>query len=411
MAQVIWDYGFLFFRRTLQDVYARLNDPENSDPNIPKQRLVQIGLLDTTRQTTNSDFDLAFGMDYKAELVDCCDKVLLDITDRVFMYQFVHSVTGIINQYIEIIQIPTAFYGKPVHLKISHWAGGSPLSPLVIYSNPFHINSDTKGTTVITYWDSGVRFGTDYAPTTNGVKKNRIRIRGAFTKFTDETERETYTQVGTQSGDGIMIEKFTNAIVIPRNYVVEYCDNQGLEAFAHMARCGVKYLDGERCTSLTQETGDVLGASNFFTGTRKAYMNRSEAYIDSFQIAPNLAISSVVPTGLYTLASFPSIIRVRFNQNITIGTGTLTVYNGDGSIFATFTEADLINIGASQFDIDISALSWVNGNYYVNFEGSGDDELVTSIFGQSVSVLNNTDWTFSIGANRYDLTRYNSRYI
>lgn len=402
MANRILDNGFIFFRRTLSDVYSRLNDPDFAE--IYKRAFVTIGLQDTTRQTTNSDFDLAFGMDYKAELVDKCDNVLLDITNRVFMYQFVHQETGIINQYIEIIQIPESFYGIPVHLKLSHWAGGVPVSPLVIYSNPFHVDEDTTGTTVITYWDSGVRFGIDYAPATLGVKINRIRIRGAFTKFIDETETETYTQRGSDMQDGTVIEKFTNALVISRNYTVEYTDNHGLNAFAHFAGHGVKYLNDVRCTRITEETGDVLGSSNFFTGTRKANMRETEVYIDSFQIAPNLAISSLVPTGLYTLTTFPDIIRVRFNQNITIGTGTLTVYNEDGSIFATFTEADLINIGASQFDIDISALSWANGNYYVNFTSG----LVTSIFGQTVEVSNDTDWTFSIGAGDWLGTDWNN---
>ena len=395
----ILDSSFLYFQPSLQLVYDRLNDPDQFDPQLSK-RMVQIHTSDTTRQVTNSDFPLAFGMDYKAELVTKCGVVLADVTGNVFMEQFVNSQTGIINQYIEIIQLPTA-YTMPVHLKISHWAADVPLSNLVAYSNPFYISASTAGTSVVTYWDTGVRFGIDYA-TTGAIC--RIRIRGSFRELDDATTNETYTQVSAQDGNGIVIEKHSDDLIFTKKYLVEYTDNHGIKCFGYFRKHGVKYINGIRATSITQESAELLGSSNFRVSNWTVNFNESEYYVDSFQIAPNMAlvIGSLIPFGVYTAAGFPTTLQGSFNVPITLGTGTLSIYSPVLGRLGNFTEADITVVG-NTFTINIAPLGLGIGNYYVNFTGKTptSDGLFVSVFGQTVALSDNTTWPFEISEADY----------
>lgn len=382
------DQSFIYFCKTLPEVYARLNDPNEFDPTLTK-RVVQIHTSDTTRQVTNSDYPLAFGQNYKVELVTKCGTVLSDITERFFMFQFVHQQTGVVNQYWEAIQLPST-YTTPVHFKISHWAGGFPLSGLVAYSSPFYISSSVAGTSSLTYWDSGIRSGIDYGTTT---AKCRIRIKGSLRELDDATENQTYTQISNVDGTGTVIEKHTDALLFPRKYITEYTDNHGVRAFGVFRKHGVKYIDDVRATSVTQENTEILGSSNFRKGSWVVNQRESEYYVDSFQIAPNFALVSFSPTGLYTPDTFPSTLTGQFNQSFTLGEGSFFILDNEGVRIGNLTESDITITGANSFLINIASLSLPNGNYYVNFDAG----LFVSIFGQTMEIIgDDTTWAFEI---------------
>lgn len=383
------DNGFLFFRPTLKDVFERLDDPQIQDRGLSK-RFVAIHTGDTTRVITNSDFPLGFGQAYRVEIVDSCDKVLDNVTDRAYMYQSINPQTGVLNQYIELIQLPKA-YSCQVHIKITHFSGTTRMSNLAAYSNPINIVSDVEGTSLLTYWDVGLRFGYDFSPINGTPKICQIRVRGSFRQLRPETPDETYTQVSAVDGNGIMIMKHSDDVLIARAFISEYCDNHGAKAFEYFRKMGVKYINNIRVTSLTQEIGDVLGSTNFFTANWKAYTIESEYYVDSFQIARPFALTAFSPSGLYTLTSFPSTMTGTFNYPITLGVGNVTVYDENGSIFAIFPST-AITVAGNSFSINISGETWVNGNYYVNFPAG----LFIGALGQTVAVTGDEAWTFSI---------------
>lgn len=394
MAQKIIDYSFIFFQPSLQDVANELNDPQQS--TIFKRSFVQIGTMDTIRQVTNFGVDgINFGGDYKAEIVDCHDTVLLDVTQNLTIYQFIHSVTGFDNFYWSLSNIGQSFY-KPVSLKISHWGGSPPasLSALVVYSSPFHIQEDTSETTIFTYWSYELYDGVDYATT---QARNRIRVRGNYTKPTRKTEVQTYTQRNTNNPDSGRVIRNTAPRVLAYNYLCEYMNNAGMEAFESMVGSGVIYINETRCTQILPSTDDVLGSSNFYVANWEVYLDRTEILVNGGAIANpfRLLQAGLQPFGAVTLSAVGAMtLKGFFNKNITIGTGSLTINNKTSGLrVKTYTQADIILSGSNGFEIlDFVGKITTNDEYYVTFTSG----LFISPIGETYLVNNMTEWAFKV---------------
>jgi len=397
--QKIIDYSFITFHRSLSDAYGSLNDPQLA--TIFNRRFVQLGTMDETRQHTNTDFDLNFGHQILAELVDCSDNVLLNVTPNFTEFQFDHSQTGIKSLYWQLKNIGRSF-SRPVHLKLTHYAVGAKQSGLVAYSTPFHVQEDVSETTEFDYWSYKLYDGQDYG-TTQG--RNRIRLRGTYTKPTRATEQQTYTQVGrTGNGQGNVIHN-TPTRVLNYNWLVEYYDNHGMEAFESMVNSAVIYVSkpfetaGTRATTIVPSTENVLGSSNFYSGAWVMNIDRTEVYVQQGAIGTAFALvqSTLRPFGSVTLAQLASdSLRGFFNKDITIGTGTLTVWDADtNTLLDTYTQADITAVGTNGFEITSFANTiTTTGNYFINFTGG----LFVSLIGENYAVPNSTEWTFTAQA-------------
>jgi len=381
----IIDNAFIFLKPSLEEVYRAIQDPQIA--TIPRYDFICLSPYERYRQQSNSSVNIQLGQDYVVQLVDHCGVVLATVTDRVFIEEFQDSTTGLTNIYFEMINLP-AQPGKVVHLKFT-----APIlsAKTAFYSNPFVIEHRPKDTTLLDYWSNDVFDGVDY-PTTGALL--RIRVLGHFTQPKPQEQVQVYSQTSARGSVNTQIESIGTELQ-PWAFTCEYITNHGLKAFQSFRRTPIKYINGIRCTSMTTSYEPVLGASNFYRAEWSAFMDETEEYTDTPQIYTPFALVSLQPTGVRTLAGVGSTLTGIFTSDITLGTGTLTIYDDSDAVIATFTEADVVVAGA-QFTINISGVFVANGNYYYNFTLG----LFEDMFGDSVELtdesqelaINDGDW-------------------
>jgi len=350
-------------------------------------------------QISNFNTDVNFGGDYKAELVDCCDKVLKDITSNVFIYQGSNSESGYQNIAVEIAYIGDFYpnWGRKCYLKISHWAGGEPVSDLVIYSNPFHVAYNLKEVLRIDYRGYGMNNGVDY---TNFNFMQSFGLKGFYSNLINNTQSEEYQQAPTQSGAvGVTISSEQNTSYA-RRFILLNATDYALTKLIGWCGSPRFYIEGTRYTSNQVVVGERQGNSNFYDGEIIGKPNELDIHQRGLQIAPLLSFSPIYPVGVYTLAGLLPTIQGQFNYPITLGVGNLYVRKvSDGSIVNTFTQSDIV-VTDNSFEINQAAAD-ENGEYYITF----DESLFSFPFGQSEYVV---DWEFSIADGDYDDDDYES---
>ena len=386
---MIIDNALLRFKTTFAQA-KKLGDSKVA--NVFDKRFLCILPIGEYLQTSNFETDVNFGGDYKAELVDCCDRVLKDITSSVFIDQSYNSVTGKQNISVEIINVGDMYpnWGVATHLKISHSAGGQPNSKLVIWSNPFTVAYNAKEVMRIDYRGFGVNNGVDY---TNANFMQSFGVRGWFNKFTDETETQKYltTQGSTITSDAV--------VSIQSEYTFEHVTAYAQKALAYWTRSPLFYLNGIRHTSPQLTLGEREGNSNFYEGKLSAYANESDVYTPVYQIAPPLSFTPIYPVGVYTLAGLQNRIEGQFNYPITLGTGYLRVFKANGDPGDIFSQDDII-VNGNSFVINEKA-TMSNGEYYITF----DEGLFIFPFGLNVYTY---DWRFKTGAADWLNTDWNN---
>lgn len=410
MPQNIVDNGFIFFKRTLPDVYAAMGEPQGS--NIKNYGFVCPAPMDEIRQISNygnpsdpNDTGLNFAQDYTASLVDCCDNFLLDITPNFTIYQFNQSATGYFNMYWQLKNVGQSFH-KPVHIRITQTTQPTNIA----YSSPFVIKDDPDNTTMVDYWDYSLYDGFDYGVMNGG--RCRIRIKGRYTKPTPASENQTYTQVSRNSPNGVVVHN-RGTKVMNYNWVVEYGTNFGLEAFESMRGSAIVYLNGVRATNIVQSTEDVLGTSNFHKAAWVVNLYRTETYENTGAIGIPFALvlSAVVPFGSVTLATLATTtMKGYFTKDISIGTGRLVVIDKASNInVLTYTASDITLLGTNGFEIASFAGAITNpSDYYIIF----DPTLFPSLIGEVYNVAVD-EWHFtSLTQGQYKDTQYtNNQYI
>lgn len=408
MAVKIIDRSFIFLKKTLDEVYDALDDTRGAE--IYRHDFITLSPFESYTQTTNVEVDFNVAQDYKVELIDFCQNVLKDITDNVEIYSFLHSQSGLYNAILKIQAIGENFY-SPVHLKITQTT--NPQNTW--FSNPFCISSDIEDTTRFDYRDYGVTYGIDYLTTDIF---NSIRVKGYFTKANNASQRDVYLQTGP---NGRTIRKNVN-LNLPQDFVIEYQDNHGLDAFAVMCAHSVIYVCkgsrtyGERATNIVDSSSEVIGASNFFKASFTANIDKTDIMqiSDSGQTRPfALLQAGLQPKGTVSLISGATMsLKGFFNRDIHLGNGTLTVYSDSlpNNNQIVYTQADISLIGTNGFEI-LDFVGKINeiGEYFINFTPG----LFLSPINQTYAVTNNTEWAFNVvGEFDYSGTDYeNTQYL
>jgi len=103
--------------------------------------------------------------------------------------------------------------------------------------------------------------------------------------------------------------------------------------------------------------------------------------------------------------NFPNEISGTFTKNITLGTGSLRVYNGS-SLFLTFTQ-DAIVVTDNSFSIDVSNLFPDNGDYFILI----DEGLFISGAEVYKGISNPTKWTFTIADGEFEATEFSNEFL
>ena len=390
----IIDNAFLYLKPMLEEVFATLHEPQIA--TIHHYDFICLSPYERYRQQSNSSVNIQLGQDYVVQLVTLCGTVIVDVTDRVFIEEFQHRTTGLTNVYFEMINLPAQ--SQPVCLKFT-----APIlsAKTAFYSNPFVIQDRPKETTRLDYWSRELFDGVDYE-TTDALLS--IRVLGHFTQPKPQEQVQVYSQTAARGAINTQIESIGTELQ-PWAFTCEYITNQGLKAFQSFRRTPIKYINGIRCTSMTTSYETVLGSSNFYRAEWNAFMDETEEYTDSPQIYTPFALVSLQPTGVRTLAGVGTTLTGIFTQDITLGVGTLTVYDDSDAVVATFTEAD-ITVAGSTFTINISGVFVSNGNYYYNFTLG----LFSDMFGDSVELVGDTAQTLLITDGFYDSTYYSPTY-
>lgn len=370
----VFDTSFIVFKPTLAEA-LQVNDPDNS--RIFDYSFIQLSPNEKYRFITNSNIDINFSGNYKAEIIDLCGNVLLDITKSVFIYEGTNTFNGIDNIAIEVLNVGTAYYGNAVMFKISS------TGEFELYSTPFCISPRTSGTVLLTYRDYGYKYGYDY---TSFDFTQQIRIRANFTKVNNDTENKNYLQT---TGNKISLE---STISVSSNYLVEHITNHATEALTRALEHSVIFINNDRCTSASFTTDDTQAQANFYNGKMQAYINREEYRLDVNEISPIFGFTSKTPIG-DIIGSVDEIIG-EFNKNITLGKGTFEVWNKTtGARIKVYTEAD-ITVLDNTFTVSDSGLATSVAEYYIKFTSG----LFISDNNENISITNSSDWTFEITA-------------
>jgi len=345
--------------------------------------------LERYLQISYSDVDVAFAEDYKVEIIDCSENVLLDISDKVYISERQDN-DGIYRISFEILPIQQDFYYQKLYLKFTHTA-----STLVLYSNEFILTaSELENTFRLDYKSYSNYKGTNY-PLADYYQS--IRLFGYFNAISEKKDSKVYTELNGQIRKSRVIQSFES------EYAIDEINTFVYERLAVALENDLVYLNGAKCEVIeVVGVGERQGKSNNFEANFKAQINETETYLDSNQIAPIFNYTSLEPLGFYTLASFPTDAIAIFNYDI-FGGGTIRLYDYDTDVLI---DSLTISITDNQFNATFPILA--NGNYYMLF----DSGLVSNIFGDTLAITDKETWKFSIADGEYESTEYdNTEYL
>ena len=342
--------------------------------------------LERYLQISYSDVNVAFAEDYKVEIIDCNENVLLDISDKVYIAERQDN-DGIYRISFEILPIEQDFYYQKLYLKFTHTA-----STLVLYSNEFLLTAEELENTFRLDYKSYSNYkGTNY-PLADYYQS--IRLFGYFNAINEKKDSKVYTELNGQLRKSRVIQSFESEFVIDEINTFVY------ERLAVALENDLVYLNGSKCEVIeTLGAGERQGKSNNFEATFKAQINETETYTDVNQIAPIFNYLTLEPLGFYTLDSLPSDVIATFNYNLT-SLVYLKLYNYD-------TDSFISNLSVTITDNELTAIlpTLANGNYYFTFK-------VINLFNEVLEVTDKDVWKFSIADGEYESTEYdNTQYL
>jgi hypothetical protein len=225
----------------------------------------------------------------------------------------------------------------------------------------------------------------------------QVRFYKCFYKDSSNTSNlKEYTQTNGR------IMNYRNVTTFGKSFVFDKLDiaidNRLNEMFAH----SVVYANNERIKLQSYESQEIIGDTNWKSAIFKVNP-QEEYYTLGTQLLEPLTLDSFTPSGYYTVDNFPTDIFGAFNKDITLGIGTLKVYDEFNTLITTFTQDD-IEIGGNSFGMSNASFVKTLKNYYIIisdglFKGAGCSEF---------KITNPNDWTFTIGAGEYDSEDYDT---
>jgi hypothetical protein len=254
-------------------------------------------------------------------------------------------------------------------------------------------------TSRIDYKNSGFHYGTEYD---RADYYQSIRLTTYYNNPINESERAEYHQISTD----ITVPQ-RNINKQKERFILDEFDYFTAKRLEFLLSSSEVYFNNKRYYSTSPiEYGEREGDSNIFQG--EMILNPTDELFEfSFQIFPGLEFNRI-PEGNYTLANYVDELRMIFDVNVTLNTGTLTVHDAsDNSIIATYTESD-ITITNNELTIpSFTGLINSNGEYYINFTQG----LVSYLFIEIDAIFNSSDWAFKIVGADYSSSDYSNDYL
>lgn len=380
------DLGFV--RLYLNDFQSALQGDDSNDVRIAKYAYIQLLPCGIMSQFSNCKDGVSFVGSIKVELVDSCETFLQNVTD--FFAYDTYVLDGLPQINWEFGKVGKDYYYKPLFLKITDLVNDN-----VYYSSRFLMtNMDSELSTNFVYTENTRFRGIPY-----DLKPfyQQVRFYKCFYKDSSNTSNlKEYTQTNGR------IMNYRNVTTFGKSFIFDKLDiaidNRMNEMFAH----SVVYANDERIKLQSYESKEVIGDTNFKSAIFK--VNPQEQYYTlSYQLLEPLKLDLFTPGGYYTTISFPNDIVGVFNNTVTLGIGTLKIFDNFNALIVTFTQVDIVLVG-NTFTIDNSAFVKTLKNYYITIS----DGLFKGLGCSDFKITNPNDWTFTIGTGDYEPSDYDT---
>jgi len=386
------DYSFL---KLYDSMSGSLNDNKFKDANLLYQTSIQLFPDEAYLQITNYDGGISLGFDCDVFVVDCFDNVLADITNNVFIDQFI-DVNGFTQCKIEFVNLNVDFHGRKVMIKFKINS-----SDAVYYTKPIKIShKESVRTYRFDYTSNRNMEGISYV---NAVAYQSIRLALKFTGYSNNSEVGEYYQIST--GNNISTRFLRK---MGENFIAQNIDIFTFERLQEVFMHDIIYIDGKRLTNKPiLEPQEQIGNTDLIKANFTAYLNESDTYEYEYQVFDGLVLSNYNPFGLYITGYQIEALSVDANINIELLTGSLRVYDSSDTLIYDFNESDMVINGNNQLKI-ISTGTPVeflpNGTYYVNLDAG----LVTGLGVLNEAITDSTTWTFTIADGQFNRLQFNN---
>lgn len=385
------DYSFLKLHTSLDNALD-LGDFKTSQ--FAYATSIQLSPNETYSQITNVSGGIAFDNTYDVEIVNSCDESLKDITNNTFFEQFI-DVNGDTQTKIEIVNIGQDFYGKAVMIRIKNTVGSDSW-----YTNPIKITDRGILKTVrFDYTNITNLYGISYEQASNFVQS--IRLNCEYSKPLNNSEAGQYYQISNKNTISTRFLRKTG-----HEFKCHTISLFALDRLQKIFEHDTIYIDGLRITdNPIVAYGDRIGYTDLVTCTFSIYRNDEDTFSYSYQIFDGLNYVSFTPFSYYVTGTSFTKYRITFDNNITLGTGTVLLYNDSNTLIETFTETDMTVVSDIYLDIDVvgtNGESPSDDTYYLHVSGG----LVSFIGVPNEAIEDTTTWTFTLQAGEYESTDY-----
>lgn len=233
--------------------------------------------------------------DAKFELIDCCENVLLDITDKVDYLPFIDSF---FKQQIAftINEIEEDFYFNTCYLRFS-------IAGYTFYSNGFYVTAEEENKTFrLDYKNVGYYQGISYDKV--DIYQS-IRLFGYLNQTTTKDSVTIYTQLNGKVRRSRPIQG------IEKKYNIDLIDTFTFERLAVALNSQILYLNNVRYQTIDNVQSDERhGKSNLFSTSFNGQFDYADLYYgNEIQENPLLSLTDVVATdethfNLFFVANF-----------------------------------------------------------------------------------------------------------
>jgi len=373
------DVSFIKLYKSLSEAVASENPPASE---INYTGFIQQLPNETFLQISSSDESISFVDEFTTDLVDGCNNLIANINYN-FYAEFRVDSNGITQIAFEFGMIGTDYGSTVLHLRLTDSTNGN-----VWYSSPFLItNNNKKISTRFDYWSESKFNNISYDLF---ERKQSIRLSNCYDNTAlNKRDLKQYLQ-----SNGMQVS-YRSVTTYLRQYLlnaIDYFTNDRLEVlFSHP----IVYVNRERADVSDYKVNERKGDTNWFSG--EFVINPKRQYLPvEYQIFESLRINSYSPS-VGSTVSIVNQISVRFNKVVTLGTGTLQVFE-DGILIDAFTETDINQIDYFNFEIIVA---YTDTGLYSVVISSG---LFLSGF-ETVEVVN-PNWLFTIADGDYDEDDY-----
>lgn len=224
---------------------------------------------------TNVVGGISFGDLYKAYIVNCSNEILTEITDNVYIEEFVSSIDGSTQMKFEVVGLApnSDFYTDLVYLRLDHnIVGGKSY-----WSNPFLLsNYDIDETVRFRFKHYSNLDGTNYKIATI---LQSIRLKIIKNKNTFVSSSQSYTTfVGLKYSSRLIKTKM-------HEYTMDMCSDFIYDRLQYLLNHDIIYVDTIRVTDKqTFENTDKFGGTNITQVKFKVAIDESDIDNEATQV-------------------------------------------------------------------------------------------------------------------------------